>query len=129
MIEQGKDFALCGMVDDLLNLTLEMCDRYGKRPRTPKRLHRSLVDRIVLTACAIQEETILANETELAVQTRTDRLALQKEAMKHCVVLRHQARILAERGYISEKQCERWQKLIVAVYWKLFAWAKSDKKR
>lgn len=61
----NEDFALCSMADDLLLLTLDMCDRDGKTPRTPKRLHRSLTDRIVLTACAVQEAVILANETEL----------------------------------------------------------------
>lgn len=129
MIGGEKDFALCEMADELLSLTLDLCDRESKRPRTPKRLHRSLVDRIILTACAIQEETILANETELAPQTRAQRLSRQKEAMRRCVVLRHQARILAEKGYISDKQRERWQKLTVTVYWKLYAWAKADSKR
>ena len=42
MIEGGKDFALCGMADELLLLTLDLCDRDSKRPRTPKRLHRRL---------------------------------------------------------------------------------------
>ena len=129
MIDSDKDFALCNLADELLALTLDMCDRDSKHPRTPKRLHRSLVDRIVFTACAIQEETILANETELAPVTRAERLAHQKEAMRRCVVLRHQARILAEKGYISDKQCERWQKLTVSVYWKLYAWVKADGKR
>lgn len=129
MIDSDKDFALCGMVDELLALTLDMCDRDSKRPRVPKRLHRSLADRIVLTACAIQEETILANETELVPMTRGERLTHQKEAMRRCVVLKHQARILAEKGYISDKQRERWQKLTVSVYWKLHAWAKADAKR
>ena len=129
MIEDEKDFALCNMVDELLLLTLDLCDRDSKRPRTPKRLHRSLADRIVLTACAIQEETILANETELAPATRAERAAHQKEAMRRCIVLKHQSRILAERGYISDKQRERWQKLTVSVYWKLYAWAKADTKR
>ena len=129
MIESDKDFALCNMVDELLLLTLSLCDREGKRPRTPKRLHRSLVDRIVLTACAIQEETILANETELSSATRVERAAHQKEAMRRCVVLKHQSRMLHECGYISDKQYERWQKLIVALYWKLYAWVRADAKR
>ena len=129
MIESDKDFALCNMADELLLLTLNLCDREGKRPRTPKRLHRSLVDRIVLTACAIQEETILANETELSSATRAERAARQKEAMRRCVVLKHQSRMLHECGYISDKQSERWQKLIVALYWKLYAWARADAKR
>ena len=54
------------MADDLLLLTLDLCDREGKRPRLPKRLHRSLADRITLTAFAIQEAVILANETPLS---------------------------------------------------------------
>lgn len=123
-----RDFALCDMADDLLLLTLDMCDRDSKCPRTPKRLHRSLVDRIVLTASAIQEAVILANETELQAD-RARRSEYQAEAMRRCVVLKHQARILHERGYISDKQCERWQKLCVSVYWKIYAWAKSDSKR
>lgn len=129
MTDVGKDFALCNLVDDLFLLTLDMCDRDSKRPRTPKRLHRSLADRIVLTASAIQEAVILANETELSAAAREERLQLQKSAMRHCTVLKHQARILCERGYISEKQRERWQKLTVSVYWKIYAWQKSDKKR
>ena len=44
----GKEFSVCTMADDLLLLTLDMCDRESRRPRTPKRLHRSLVDRIIL---------------------------------------------------------------------------------
>ena len=49
--------------------------------------------------------------------------------MRRCVVLRHQARILHEKGYISEKQRDRWQKLTVSLYWKLYAWMKADSKR
>nr|DAF37389.1 MAG TPA: Avd-like protein [Caudoviricetes sp.] len=123
-----KEFSVCTMADDLLLLTLDMCDRESKQPRTPKRLHRSLVDRIILTACAIQEETILANETDLNA-LRIDRATHQREAMRRCVVLRHQARILHEKGYISEKQRDRWQKLTVGLYWKLYAWVKADGKR
>lgn len=124
----GKEFSVCTMADDLLLLTLDMCDRESRRPRTPKRLHRSLVDRIILTACAIQEETILANETDLNALC-SDRAAHQREAMRRCVVLRHQARILHEKDYISEKQRDRWQKLTVGLYWKLYAWMKADGKR
>lgn len=129
MIDSDKDFALCALADELLLTTLDMCDRDSKRPRTPKRLHRSLADRVVLAACTIQESVILANETELAPISRKARLALQKDAMKRCSVLKHQARILHEKGYISDKQRERWQKQIVALYWKIAAWAKSDSKR
>ena len=124
----NEDFALCSMADDLLLLTLDMCDRDSKTPRTPKRLHRSLADRIVLTACAIQEAVILANETELR-DHRPERTEYQRAAMKHCAVLKQQARILYERGYISDKQRERWQKLCVSLYWRVYAWAKSDAKR
>ena len=124
----NQDFALCDMADDLLLLTLDMCDRDSRRPRTPKRLHRSLADRIVLAACTIQEAVILANETGLQTG-RESRAGHQAAAMRYCIVLKHQARILHERGYISDKQCERWQKLCVNVYWKIYAWAKSDSKR
>ena len=55
--------------------------------------------------------------------------AYQQEAMRWCVVLRHQARILADKGYISQKQLERWQKLTTSMYWRLRAWAKADAKR
>lgn len=92
-----RDFALADMADDLLLLTLDMCDRDGKKPRLPKRLHRSLADRIALTACAIQEAVILANETELKTG-RAERAEHQAEAMRRCMVLKHQARRLPERG-------------------------------
>lgn len=123
MIE--RDFELCSMADDLLLLTLDLCDREGKRPRLPKRLHRSLADRIILTASAIQEAVILANETPLSPA----RAEHQAEAMRHCTVLKHQSRILVERGYLSEQQRDRWQKLTVDLYWRIYAWRKADAKR
>lgn len=97
----GKEFSVYTMADDLLLLTLDMCDRESKRPRAPKRLHRSLVDRIILTASAIQEETILANETDLNA-LRSDWAAHQRvlragcrnvvfEMDRHFILLLHRA--------------------------------------
>lgn len=122
------EFAICNLADDLLLLTLDMCDRESAKPRLPKRLHRSLADRIILTASAVQEAVILANETDLPT-SRAERAAYQREAMRRLAVLKHQARILHARGYISDKQRDRWQQLTVALYWKIYAWAKADAKR
>lgn len=122
------EFAICNLADDLLLLTLDMCDRESAKPRLPKRLHRSLADRIILTASAVQEAVILANETDLST-SRADRAAYQREAMRRLAVLKHQERILHARGYISDKQRDRWQQLTVALYWKIYAWAKADAKR
>ena len=123
MIE--REFEICDMADDLLLLTLDMCDREGSRPRLPKRLHRSMADRIILTASAIQEAVILANETQLSPA----RAEYQAEAMRRCAVLKHQSRILVARGYISERQRDRWQKLAVGLYWHIHAWRNADAKR
>ena len=122
------EFAICNLADDLLLLTLDMCDRKSAKPRLPKRLHRSLADRIILTASAVHEAVILANETDLST-SRADRAAYQREAMRRLVVLKHQARILRARGYISDKQRDRWQQLTVSLYWKIYAWARADAKR
>ena len=124
---QGE-FVICNMADDLLLLTLDMCDRESSKPRLPKRLHRSLADRIILAACAVQESVILANETDLKT-SKVARAEHQQEALRELVVLKHQARILYEKGYISEKQRDRWQELIVSLYWKIYAWAQADAKR
>lgn len=67
------EFAICNLADDLLLLTLDMCDRESAKPRLPKRLHRSLADRIILTASAVQEAVILANETDLSTIPRGSR--------------------------------------------------------
>lgn len=122
------EFAICNLADDLLLLTLDMCDRESAKPRLPKRLHRSLADRIILTASAVQEAVIIANETDLST-SRADRAAYQREAMRQLTVLKHQARILHARGYISDKQRDRWQQLTVSLYWRIYAWAKADAKR
>lgn len=122
------EFAICNLADDLLLLTLDMCDRESAKPRLPKRLHRSLADRIILTASAVQEAVILANETDLST-SRAERAAYRREAMRRLAVLKHQARILHARGYISDKQRDRWQQLTVSLYWRIYAWSKADAKR
>ena len=122
----SKDFAIGNMADDLLNLTLELCGKDGeKRPRFPKVFYRNYVHIMVTTALAIQECVFEANEIAMGEM----RKEYQKKAAVKCTYLNHLVRVAHERGYISEKQRDRWQKLITALKWSVVKWIRSDETR
>ena len=123
MSSSRKDFALGNMADDLVTLTLELCGKADDRnPRFPRLFYPSYVSRIVNTALDIQELIIEANEIRRGI-TRSD---AQRQAAAKCVYLNHLIRIAHERGYISERQRDRWQKLVTAIKWATVRWMESD---
>lgn len=118
-----KEFGLGNMADDLVDLTLEMCGKAEDRnPRFPRLFYPSYVDRIINTALDIQELIFEANEIQLGETRRT----AQQRAAAKCVYLNHLTRIAYGRGYISEKQRDRWQKLTTAIKWATVHWMQSD---
>ena len=120
-----KDFLLGNMCDDLVDLSLEICGKQSEKcPRFPRWSYSSYVDRIIRTAIDIQELVITCNEYRIGER----RSESQIEAAGKCVYLNHLIRIAWKRGYISNKQHERWSKLITSVKWKIVGWWKSDKK-
>lgn len=118
-----KDFALGNMADDLVGTTLELCGKADDRtPRFPRLFYPTYVDRIVNTALDVQELIIEANEIRRGEARRT----AQQQAAAKCVYLNHLIRIAHWRGYISEKQRDRWQKLVTSIKWATVKWMESD---
>ena len=114
------------MADDLLELTLTMCGRdEHKTPRFPALLYNGYVSEIIGAAVTIHKDIIMANEMRLG----ENRTAKQQEAAATCVWLNHLIRAAAYKGWISEKQRDRWQSLGSAVKFKTINWMQADKKR
>lgn len=121
-----KDFAIGNMTDDLVDTTLELCGKdENKTLRFPKVLYSSYVKRIVETALDIQELVWEANEIAIGEMRAT----AQKTASAKCVYLNHLIRIAYRRGWISDKQRNRWQALATKIKFAIVSWIKSDKKR
>ena len=86
----NKDFAIGNMVDDLVDVTLELCGKTEeKTPRFPRLFYPSYVKRIVETALDIQELVWEANE----IAAGETRAKAQKTAAAKCVYLNHLIRI------------------------------------
>lgn len=121
-----KDFALASMADDLLELTLTMCGKdENKTPRFPSLLYDGYVSEILGAAVTIHKDIIMANEMQIG----DNRTAKQQEAAATCVWLNHLIRTAANKGWISEKQRDRWQGLVSAVKFKIINWMRADQKR
>lgn len=121
-----KAFKLGNMADDLLCLTLDLCGRDDNHnPRFPLMFYPSLVTQIVNVTLEIQQSVILANEEYFGVE----RLNAQKKTAARCKLLNHLIRVMKERGYISDKQRDRWQSLVTSIYWACKRWITSDTKR
>lgn len=113
------------MADDLLSLTLDLCGRKdSSTPRFPRLLYDSYVNQIIQAAILIQKNIIIANELPRSAR----RKELQQEAASTCIWLTHMIRISGQHGWVSSKQQEQWQKLVVNIKWKIVAWMKSDDK-
>lgn len=122
---QAKDFLLGNMADDLLDLTLNLCGRKdSSTPRFPRLLYDGYVSQIIEASVLIQKNIIIANELPRADK----RKSLQEEASYTCVWLTHMIRVAGQNGWISSKQQEQWQKLVVNIKWKIISWMKSDNK-
>lgn len=123
--KEPKEFLLAQMVDDLLEITLEMCGKDEKKTlRFPKLFYDGYVSCIITSAVTIQKNVIMANEIARG-ETRKN---MQKEAAANCVWMNHLIRVSTNKGWISEKQRDRWQRLVTSVKWSIVNWMKSDEK-
>lgn len=139
-----EDFKLGKMVDDLLDYSIDMCGKdYNpqkmkaktentesqeikkKTLRFPARFYDNYVNCIMDAVLKIHTSVIIANGYDLG----NERLAMQRLACFNCIELNHLIRIASNKGYISEKQREHWQKLTTDIYFKIVNWTKSDNKR
>lgn len=117
------DFVLGNMATDLVDLTLQFCNKQdGKPPRFPKNMYESFVTQIVNLALGIQHKVCVANAKH---SNSTKRLELQEDAIGDCVCLEKDIMSAYRRGWISEKQLTKWQALICNLHWKLFNWARK----
>lgn len=120
------NFALGNAADELYSYTIGICGRKTDRnPRMPRVLYDTFVDDVVSTCRAVHADIFTANGIALG-QTRRD---MQKSAAANCVRLVHLIRMVYDRGWISEKQRDTWQRMVIEVKWKIVNWMKSDAKR
>lgn len=79
------DFVLGNMATDLVDLTLQFCNKQdGKPPRFPKNMYESFVTQIVNLALGIQHKVCVANAKH---SNSSKRLELQEDAIGDCVCL------------------------------------------
>lgn len=118
------EFRTANLADDLLDLTLELTGKDANHtPRFPERFYGSYVQKIVDVALRIHECVIVANEDRWIGQG--ERYWLQCRAEAECVHLQHLARTAWRKGWISDKQQERWQNLIEQLRWSIYNWRES----
>ncbi len=131
MLESSShNFDLALTADELYDYTLEICgkqedDEGNKTYRFPMYTYPNYVSRILDTAGDIHQDIIVANESF----DFEERIRLENDAIGKCVYLNHLTRLAGNRGWISEKQLNRWRKLTNAVYWLSHNWRKSDRAR
>lgn len=119
------NFAIGNLADDMVELTLELCGKDENHTlRFPKVLYDSYVNRIANTALDIQGLIFESN----GIHRGDRRLDLQRDAASKCIYLIHLIRIAANKRWISEKQRDRWQSIVVSLKWAIVRWRQSDQK-
>ena len=120
--ELQPDFVIGNMATDLVEMTLQICNKQeDKTLRFPKVMYSSYVAELVNLALEIQKLVCVANSIR---NDKAKRQLLQENAIGNCVCLEKDILLALKRGWISEKQFTRWQKLICNLHWKLFNWLK-----
>ena len=120
-----KNFILGNMCDELVDMSLDMCGKStDNNPRFPRWSYDTYVERIMRMALDIQELIITCNE----YRKGDNRKIAQIKAMGKCTYLNHLIRIAWNRGYISQKQHDRWSKLTTSIKWKIKRWCDSENK-
>lgn len=116
------NFIIGQMADDLVNYTITICTKsHDKQPRFPYKLYNTYVDVILGTALDIQKAVYMAN----AMRNEDDgRYRLQEECSGNCIYLCHLIRIAFDRGWISDKQRDKWVSLTSGLRFKVLAWMK-----
>jgi len=119
--QADREFQVGNLADDLVELTLTLCNKDAEHnPRFPERLYDSYVKCIVDTALSIQKHAFIANDDRS--MSAAERKRYQSRAEAECIYLNHLIRIAGDKGWISDKQRERWQKQTDALRWKIYWW-------
>ena len=122
-MSERKDFRIGNLADDLLTATLDLCGKdEAHTPRFPQRFYESLVTRIIDVALDIHENVYLANEDRGL--SACDRHECKCRAEAKCVQLNHLIRVSCRKGWISDKQRERWQSMATTLRWMIYNWQK-----
>lgn len=114
------DFVIGNMATELIDLTLQMCRvDEGKTPRFPRKFYSSYVDELVKLSIDIQKYVCWANSKKTNKERRVE---LQETAIGDCVCLEKLVLVAFGKGWVSEKQFTKWQKLICNLHWKIHNW-------
>lgn len=126
MLKVDENFSIGNLADDMLETTLELCGKdENKTLRFPRVFYDSYVARIINTALDAHENIFSANGTPLG-EKRTE---FQQTAARKLRYMNHLIRVAFNRGWISEKQRNRWQELCTRLMWGVVKWSNSDMKR
>lgn len=116
----NPDFRLGNMATDLLEYTLDLCNKDStKTPRFPERMYSSYVTRIVDLALDIVQEVFETNAIRGDSSSRKKRREL---IIGKCGAMAKLVFISRKKGWISDKQNTAWMKKINAIYFVVLRW-------
>lgn len=116
------NFVLGNMATDLVAMSLNMCGKDDdKNPRFPRLLYSSYVKNIINTSLKIHEYLCVANGI---TKGKPERTKYQKAVMSECVHLEALIGIALNNRWISQKQHDRWTKLVTDIHWRTYNWLK-----
>lgn len=114
------DFRLGNMATDLVEFTLDMCNKNENGTlRFPRRMYESYVKRIVDLSLDILQGIFEVNAVRNDMQTRKKRREL---IVGRCAAMAKLAFVAYKKGWISDKQNTKWQKKINAIYYIVLRW-------
>ena len=126
-MKKTNEFGIIVKAEDLVSHTLTIT---SNTKRYPKKVRFTLVNRIQNKALDIYEAILEANEIyPKTTHEKNLRRGLQVKALTYCKELLFFIKLSLELGYINDKSCEYWAKLVCDVKYMTAAWMKQDKCR
>lgn len=124
----ADEFRLGNMAADLWLYTADACANEKVIPKKYRYTTGSSLIRCSEKICTCIEGANLIDLRE----DSTRRLAMQREAMRECVLLERKIQRMTEsRQYpgVSPAKCAAWSKAVMSVRYMCAAWHEKDKKR
>ena len=122
-IKLQPDFIIGNLATDLVELTIQYCTKYENTPpRFPKRMYDSYVTHIVNLSLMIHLNIHEANSVR---KSKEERYRLQNKAVGECSSMEKLIYIAFKRGWISNKQHSKWQRLICNLHFRILNWMDS----
>lgn len=122
----NSDFVLGNYATDLVSYTLDICkqarDGNKENPRFPIVFYDSYVEELIKSALSLHKYICHANSVRYDPARRQPR---QEAAAGESVHLEHLILIAYQKGWISEKQHDRWQKMICDLHYGIIRWMSS----